>query len=98
MKRLVLAAAMAAAVTATIALSGCGSSGGSSSSDANTAHGAIKIWYSNNEQEVAWGKQAVAAWNAGHANEQVYGRGDPGRQVVGGSHHRRHHRRHRRRA
>ena len=36
-----------------------------------TARGPIKIWYSNNAQEVAWGKQAVAAWNSSHANEQV---------------------------
>ncbi|WP_037365364.1 ABC transporter substrate-binding protein [Nakamurella lactea] len=35
--------------------------------------GEIKIWYSNNEQEVAWGKQVVAAWNAAHADQKVTG-------------------------
>ena len=33
--------------------------------------GEITIWYSNNEQEVAWGKQMVEAWNAEHPDEQV---------------------------
>ena len=28
--------------------------------------GPITIWYSNNAEEVAWGKQMVAAWNAAH--------------------------------
>jgi multiple sugar transport system substrate-binding protein len=35
--------------------------------------GEIKIWYSNNEQEVAWGKQAVAAWNTAHPDQKVTG-------------------------
>lgn len=46
-------------------------SGGSSGGGATKAHGPIKIWYSNNPQEVAWGKQMVAAWNGAHPNEQV---------------------------
>jgi multiple sugar transport system substrate-binding protein len=29
------------------------------------------VWYSNNAQEVAWGKQAVAAWNTAHPTEKV---------------------------
>ncbi|MFP3670887.1 hypothetical protein SB717_38030, partial [Priestia sp. SIMBA_032] len=36
-------------------LAACGSSGGGSS-DAIKAHGPITIWYSNNAQEVQWGK------------------------------------------
>ncbi|HZZ95502.1 MAG TPA: hypothetical protein VFE19_00700 [Jatrophihabitantaceae bacterium] len=48
--------------------------------DANTARtsrGPIEIWYSNNPQEVLWGKQAVKAWNASHPNEQVTGQEIP---------------------
>ena len=43
-----------------------GSSGGG-----DTAHGPITIWYSNNPQEVAWGKKMVAAWNAAHPDQKV---------------------------
>src|SRR5688572_26497843 len=38
---------------------------------ANESRGPIKIWLSNNKEEVAWGEQMVAAWNASHPNEQV---------------------------
>lgn len=65
------ASSLAAALAASILLSGCGSSGGGSGSGSAAAHGAIKIWYSNNAQEVAFGKQAVAAWNKDHPTEQV---------------------------
>ncbi len=44
---------------------------------ARTSRGPIEIWYSNNPQEVLWGKQAVKAWNAGHPNEQVTGQEIP---------------------
>jgi len=54
-----------------VVLTACGGSGGGGSSDAASAHGPIKIWYSNNEQEIAWGKQVVDAWNTAHPNEQV---------------------------
>jgi multiple sugar transport system substrate-binding protein len=50
----------------------CGAGGGGgSSSGATKAHGPITIWYSNNAQEVAWGKQTVAAWNTAHPTEKV---------------------------
>ncbi|MHC6228743.1 extracellular solute-binding protein [Pseudarthrobacter sp. AG30] len=54
-------------------LAGCGSQAGGSSdaSSATTAKGPIKIWYSNNEFEVKWGKEMVAAWNAAHPDQQV---------------------------
>ena len=63
---------LAAAVLAgaIVVLTACGSSGGGSP-DAASAHGPIKIWYSNNEQEIAWGKQVVDAWNTAHPTEQV---------------------------
>jgi multiple sugar transport system substrate-binding protein len=51
-------------------LAACGSSGGGSS-DAMKAHGPITIWYSNNEQEVQWGKAMVSAWNSAHPKEQI---------------------------
>ena len=65
--RTVAAALVAAAVT--VALGGCG--GGSDDGDATTARGPITIWYSNNPEEVAWGKAMVAAWNAAHADQLV---------------------------
>jgi multiple sugar transport system substrate-binding protein len=70
MKRLALG--LTALITGTLALSACGSSGGGgTAASQNTARGEIKIWYSNNEHEVAFGKQAVAAWNTAHPNEKV---------------------------
>ena len=65
------AAVVAAAMIGLTACSG-GSSGGSL-----TAKGPIKIWYSNNEQEVAWGKATVAAWNKDHPDEKVTGQEIP---------------------
>jgi multiple sugar transport system substrate-binding protein len=61
------------AVSVTLALgaaSACGGGGGSSSSSAQS-HGPISLWYSDNAQEVAWGKQVVAAWNSAHPKEKV---------------------------
>ena len=61
------------ATLATVSLlAACG--GGSSSSqtsDKQTAKGPITIWYSNNPNEVTWGKQVVATWNAAHPAEKV---------------------------
>jgi multiple sugar transport system substrate-binding protein len=51
-------------------LAACGSSGGGSS-DAMKAHGPITIWYSNNAQEVQWGKAMVSSWNSAHPKEQI---------------------------
>jgi multiple sugar transport system substrate-binding protein len=44
---------------------------------ARTSHGPISIWYSNNPQEVTWGKQVVKAWNAQHPDEKVTGQEIP---------------------
>ena len=44
---------------------------------ARTATGPITIWYSNNEQEVAWGEQVVSSWNAAHPDEPVKGQQIP---------------------
>jgi multiple sugar transport system substrate-binding protein len=62
--------AAAAVLAGALVLTACGSGGGTSS-DAATAKGPITIWYSNNAQEIAWGKQVVAAWNAANPSETV---------------------------
>jgi multiple sugar transport system substrate-binding protein len=64
------------AITLAVGLvsAGCGGGGGggaASPGGAAAARGPIKIWYSNNAEEVKWGKAVVAAWNKDHANEQV---------------------------
>jgi multiple sugar transport system substrate-binding protein len=69
MKPTLATAAIAAALLTTVAA--CGNSGGTSATDSAKTHGPISIWYSNNPQEVAWGKQMVAAWNAAHPKEQI---------------------------
>ncbi|MEU6601710.1 extracellular solute-binding protein [Streptomyces flaveolus] len=55
---------------AALALSACGSGGADAGASAD-ARGPITIWYSNNAQEVAWGKQMVAEWNAAHPKEKI---------------------------
>lgn len=54
-------------------LAACGSGGGGAgdADAAAQARGPITIWYSNNAEEVAWGKQMVAAWNAEHADQKI---------------------------
>lgn len=65
--RSIAAAAVAAALA--LGLTACGQ--GNVANPSLTSKGPITIWYSNNEQEVTWGKQMVAAWNADHPSEQV---------------------------
>ena len=81
---------LAAALTLSLALAACGGGGGSTStSEANTTRGPIKIWYSNNAEEVKWGESVVAAWNKDHANEQVTAEqipaGKSSEEVIGAS-------------
>jgi multiple sugar transport system substrate-binding protein len=53
-------------------LAACGGGGGASSADSATAaKGPIKIWYSNNEFEVKWGKSMVESWNAAHPDQKI---------------------------
>ena len=58
-----------------------------SASLTNDGHGPITIWYSNNEQEVQWGKQMVASWNADHPDEKITGQeipaGKSSEEVIG---------------
>src|SRR5665647_1277039 len=69
---------IAALATASM-LAACGGGGGSSpqASDKQAAKGPITIWYSNNPDEVKWGKQVVATWNADHPDEKVTGQEIP---------------------
>ena len=54
-------------------LAGCGSGGGTSATASAGSYGPIKIWYSNNAQEIAWGEQMVASWNKAHPSEKITG-------------------------
>jgi multiple sugar transport system substrate-binding protein len=67
------AATLAIAIGLLSACGGGGSSGGGGAavSDATTARGPIKIWLSNNTEELAWGKAMVASWNSAHPKETV---------------------------
>jgi multiple sugar transport system substrate-binding protein len=77
MQRRMIAIGTAVAATAALVLTGCSGGSDASSSDAMKAKGPITIWYSNNEQEVQWGKAAVASWNKDHPDEQVKGQEVP---------------------
>lgn len=48
---------------------GCGDGGGGG--DAAQATGPIKIWLSNNLQEITWGKETVKKWNENHPDQKV---------------------------
>lgn len=76
MQRRTKIATAAAVALAALTLAGCsGGSGGDA--DAMKAHGPIKIWYSNNAQEIQWGKAVVASWNKKHPDEKVTGQEVP---------------------
>jgi multiple sugar transport system substrate-binding protein len=69
---------------------GCTRGGETQSADqATQATGPIKIWYSNNQDEVKWGKAVVAAWNQAHADQQVTAQeipaGETSEEVIGAS-------------
>ena len=53
---------------AALAIAACGGyssdEGGGGTGGEAAATGPIDIWYSNNQEEVAWGEQMVEAWNA----------------------------------
>jgi multiple sugar transport system substrate-binding protein len=60
-----------AAAAGSVLLGGCISDGGGPPESANTSRGPIEVWLSTNPEEVAWGEQVVASWNAQHPNEKV---------------------------
>ncbi|MGI6878896.1 ABC transporter substrate-binding protein [Microbacterium sp. gxy059] len=70
MRRHTQIASIAALGLFVLPLASCGSEGGGSEGDALSS-GPIEIWYSTNEQEIAWGEQVVEAWNADHPDEEV---------------------------
>ncbi|MHA7155765.1 extracellular solute-binding protein [Arthrobacter sp. TMN-50] len=63
------------AITATaimgLGLAACGGGGGGAAGDGELTSGPITIWYSNNQQEVAWGEAMVEAWNADNPDQEV---------------------------
>jgi multiple sugar transport system substrate-binding protein len=62
----------AALLTLALGATACGGGDdGGSSSDELATKGPIKIWLSNNPEELAWGKAMVEAWNAEHPKEKV---------------------------
>jgi multiple sugar transport system substrate-binding protein len=63
------ALSLSAAVLALGLTAACG--GGSGSSEAQTKTGPIKVWLSNNPEEIAWGKAMVKEWNAAHSGQKV---------------------------
>ncbi|MFJ2367800.1 ABC transporter substrate-binding protein [Microbacterium sp. NPDC087665] len=53
-------------------LAACGSTAEAGAPDGGElTSGPITIWYSTNEQEIAWAEDVVEAWNADHPDEQV---------------------------
>ncbi len=70
MKRILLALLSATALTAAAACNVDGGGGGDAAGAAEK-RGPITIWYSNNAEEVAWGKAMVEKWNAAHPDEKV---------------------------
>lgn len=59
------------AIVLTIGVTAACGGGGEDSSEAATTKGPIKVWLSNNPEEIAWGKAMVKEWNADHPKEEV---------------------------
>jgi multiple sugar transport system substrate-binding protein len=64
------------AVTATLTMlalgmtAACGSGSGDAE-EAQSSRGPIKVWLSNNPEEISWGRAMVKEWNAEHPDEKV---------------------------
>ena len=63
MRTKLMTAALATLVLAATAACGGDDDGGGESA---ASTGPIKVWLSNNPDEIAWGKAMVKAWNADH--------------------------------
>lgn len=61
----------ALAAVSLLSLTACGGGGSQSSAGESPTTGAIDVWFSNNEQELQWGKDAVKAWNEKNPDQQV---------------------------
>ena len=59
------------ATVITLGLTAASCGGGGDASEARSAKGPIKIWLSNNPEEIAWGKAMVKEWNAKNPDEKV---------------------------
>jgi multiple sugar transport system substrate-binding protein len=77
MKRIPIVLSVAMITASALTACATDGGGGTDTKKAAAAHGPIKIWYSNNKDEVTWGKAAVASWNAAHPKEQVTGQEIP---------------------
>ena len=79
--------ATSAAVLALGLTAACG--GGGDAENARSAKGPIKVWLSNNPEEIAWGKAMVKEWNAAHPDEKVTAQeipaGKTSEEVIGAS-------------
>lgn len=71
MKRKVMTALLAFTLTGAVAACGDSGGGGGDADAAAKARGEITVWLSNNAEEVAWGKQMVAAWNSANPDQKV---------------------------
>jgi multiple sugar transport system substrate-binding protein len=71
MRRTATAAALLALALGVTACGGDDGGGGGGTSDELAAKGPIKIWLSNNPEEIAWGEAMVDAWNAKNPKEKV---------------------------
>ena len=84
MNKKVLAASFTMLALGMTAACGGDSGGGS---EATTATGPIKIWLSNNPDEIAWGQAMVKEWNAAHPKEKVTAQeipaGETSEEVIG---------------
>jgi len=70
MKRTLIALLAVVPLTLTACNVDSGGGGGDSAESAGKK-GPITIWYSNNAEEVAWGKEMVGAWNDAHPDEKI---------------------------
>src|SRR3954453_1965135 len=65
----------------------CG--GGGDAENARSAKGPIKVWLSNNPEEITWGKAMVKEWNTAHPDEKVTAQeipaGKTSEEVIGAS-------------
>jgi multiple sugar transport system substrate-binding protein len=80
---------VATATLTMLALAATAACGGDSgdSEGATTATGPIKVWLSNNPEEIAWGKAMVKEWNAENPDQEVTAQeipaGETSEEVIG---------------
>ncbi|HEX5861643.1 MAG TPA: extracellular solute-binding protein [Nocardioides sp.] len=80
---------VATATLTMLALAATAACGGESgdSEGATTATGPIKVWLSNNPEEIAWGKAMVKEWNAENPDQEVTAQeipaGETSEEVIG---------------